>query len=147
MKKIFIALIVFMTISNSYSQIDSSAEIQQEFMFFVYSDGNRVTDLTSEKQQLHIQKIGAYIQNLAKTGKLKDAQPLEMEGIKISRNKGIFSETELNKNKKVIAGYYHILAVDMEEAITIAKADPRFEEDGWEIVIRPIKKVEGINKK
>lgn len=147
MKKIFIILIVFMTISNSYSQIGSSAEIQQEFMFFVYSDGNRVTDLTSEKQQLHIQKIGAYIQNLAKTGTLKDAQPLEIEGTKISSNKGAFSETELNKNKKVIAGYYHILAVDMEEAITIAKADPRFEEDGWEIVIRPIKKVEGINKK
>lgn len=147
MKKIFIALIVFMTISNSYSQTDSSTEIQQEFMFFVYLDGNRVTNLTSKKQQLHIQKIGAYIENLSKTGKLKDAQPLEMEGTKISSNKGVFSETELNKDKKVIAGYYHILAMDMEEAITIAKADPRFEENGWEIVIRPIKKVEGINKK
>lgn len=147
MKKIFIALIVFMTISNSYSQTKSSTKIQQEFMFFVYSDGNRVIKLTSEKQQLHIQKIGTYIENLAKTGKLKDAQPLEMEGTKISSNKGAFSETELNKDKKVIAGYYHILAMDMEEAITIAKADPRFEEDGWEIVIRPIKKVEGINKK
>ena len=78
MKKIFIALIVFMTISNSYAQTDNSTEIRQEFMFFVYSDGNRVTDLTSEKQQLHIQKIGAYIENLAKTGKLKDAQPLEL---------------------------------------------------------------------
>ncbi|WP_081965097.1 YciI family protein [Polaribacter sp. Hel1_85] len=147
MKKIFITLIVCMTISNSYSQTDSSAELQQEFMLFVYSDGNRVTDLTSEKQQLHIQKIVDYIENLAKTGKLKDAQPLEMEGTKISSNKGALSETELNKDKKVISGYYHILAVDMVEAITIAKADPRFEEDGWEIVIRPIKKVEGINKK
>ena len=146
MKKIFIALMVFMTISNSYSQTDSKAVVQQEFMFFVYSDGNRVTDLTSEKQQLHIQKIGAYIENLAKTGKLKDAQPFEMEGTKISNYKGVFSETELNKNKKVIAGYYHILALNMEEAIAIAKADPRFEEEGWEIVIRPIKKVEGINK-
>ncbi len=146
MKKIFIALIVFMTISNIFSQSNSKAEVQQEFMFYVYSDGNRVSDLTSEKQQLHIQKIGAYIENLAKIGKLKDAQPLEMEGTKISSNKGVFSETELNKDKKVIAGYYHILAVDMDEAITIAKADPRFVEEGWEIVIRPIKKVEGINK-
>ncbi len=147
MKKIFIALMVFMTISNSFSQSNSKAEVQQEFMYFVYSDGNRVTDLSSEKQQLHIQKIGAYIENLAKTGKLKDAQPLEMEGIKLSSNKGVFSEAQLNKDKKVIAGYYHILAVDMDEAIAIAKADPRFEEEGWEIVIRPIKKVEGINKK
>ncbi|PKG41561.1 YciI family protein [Psychroflexus sp. MES1-P1E] len=127
MKKFFIALMVFMTISNSFSQSNSKAEVQQEFMFYVYSDGNRVSDLSSEKQQLHIQKIGAYIKNLAKTGKLKDAQPLEMEGTKISSNKGAFSETELNKDNKVIAGYYHILAVNMEEAITIAKADPRFE--------------------
>ncbi|GAA3583006.1 YciI family protein [Snuella lapsa] len=145
MKKIFIALMVFMTISNSFSQSNSKREVQQEFMFYVYSDGNRVSDLSSEKQQLHIQKIGAYIENLAKTGKLKGAQPLEMEGTKISRNKGVFSETQLNKDKKVIAGYYHILAFDMDEAITIARADPRFEEEGWEIVIRPIKKVEGIN--
>lgn len=147
MKKIFIALIVFMTISNSFSQTTSKAEIQQEFMFFVYSDGNRVTDLSSKKQQLHIQKIETYIENLAKAGKLKDAQPLEMEGTKISSNHRIFSDTHLNKDKKVIAGYYHILAVDMDEAISIAKADPRFQEEGWEIVIRPIKKVEGINKK
>ena len=114
-------------------------------MLFRSSDGNRVADLSSKKQQLHIQKIGAYIENLAKTGKLKDAQPLEMEGTKISSNKGVFSETQLNKDKKVIAGYYHILAVDIDEAINIAKADPRFEEKGWEIVIRPIKKVKGIN--
>lgn len=146
MKKFFIAVMVFMTISNSFSQSNSKAEVQQEFMFYVYSDGNRISDLSSEKQQLHIQKIGAYIENLAKTGKLKDAQPLEMEGTKISSNKGVFSESQLNKDKKVIAGYYHILAVDIDEAINIAKADPRFEEEGWEIVIRPIKKVEGINK-
>jgi len=145
MKKIIIGLMVFMTVSSSFSQSKSEAKAKQEFMYFVYSDGNRITDLSSEKQQLHIQKIGAYIENLAKTGKLKDAQPLEMKGTKISSNKGVFSETQLNKDKKVIAGYYHILAVDMNEAIIIAKADPRFEEEGWEIVIRPIKKVEGIN--
>lgn len=145
MKKIFIALIVFLTISNSFSQTTSKAEVKQEFMLFIYSDGNRVSDLSSEKQQLHIQKIGAYIQNLAKTGKLKDAQPLEMEGIKISSKKGVFSKNRLNKDKKNIAGYYHILALDMDQAIAIAKADPRFKEEGWEIVIRPIKKIKGIN--
>ncbi len=146
MKKISIGLMVFMAMTSSFAQSNSKAEVKQEFMYFVYSDGNRVTDLSSKKQQLHIQKIGVYIENLAKTGKLKDAQPLEMQGTKISSNKGVFSETQLNKDKKIIAGYYHILAVDMDEAITIAKADPRFEEEGWEIIIRPIKKVKGINK-
>lgn len=147
MKNFFMVFMTFMTILNCFSQSNSKAKVQQEFMYFIYSDGNRVTDLSSKKQQLHIQKIGAYIGNLAKNGKLKNAQPLEMEGIKISSNNGIFSKTQLNKNKKVIAGYYHILAVDMNEAITIAKEDPRFSEEGWEIIIRPIKKIKGINKK
>lgn len=130
---------------NCLSQTSNEKNVLKEFMYFVYSDGNRVTDLSSKKQQLHIQKIGDYIQNLAETGKLKDAQPLEMDGILIGSKKGVFNEVALNKNKKVISGYYHILAKNMKEAVAIAKADPRFEEDGWEIMIRPIKKVKGIN--
>jgi len=130
---------------NCLSQTSNEKNTQKEFMYFVYSDGNRVTDLSSQKQQLHIKKIGDYIQNLAKSGKLKDAQPLEMEGVLIGSKKGNFNEKSLNKDKKIISGYYHILANDMKEAIAIAKADPRFEEDGWEIMIRPIKKVKGIN--
>jgi hypothetical protein len=147
MKKIILGLFGLLFTLNCISQSNNETSVQKEFMFFVYSDGNRVTDLSSKKQQLHIQKIGAYIENLAKTRKLKDAQPLEMEGIYISSNRGNFDEKMLNKNRKVIAGYYHILAKDMTEAVKIAKLDPRFEEDGWKIEIRQIKKVTGINKK
>lgn len=145
MKNLMLCTLGLLFTLNCLSQASNEKKAQKEFMYFVYSDGNRVTDLSSKKQQLHIQKIGAYIQNLAKTGKLKGAQPLEMEGVLIESQKGVFSEVTLNKDKKVISGYYHILAKDMKEAITIAKADPRFEEDGWEIIIRPIKKVKGIN--
>lgn len=147
MEKIIVSLLGLLFTLNCITQSNNEASTQKEFMFFVYSDGNRVADLSSKKQQLHIQKIGVYIENLAKTGKLKDAQPLEMKGINISSSKGNFSEEVLNKDRKVIAGYYHILAKDMTEAIKIAKSDPRFEEDGWKIEIREIKKVTGINKK
>jgi len=145
MKNLMLCTLGLLFTLNCLSQTNGEKNTQKEFMYFVYSDGNRVTDLSSKKQQLHIQKIGEYIQNLAKTGKLKDAQPLDMEGILIRSKNGVFNESTLNKNKVVISGYYHILAKDMKEAVTIAKADPRFEEDGWEIMIRPIKKVKGIN--
>jgi len=145
MKNLMLCTLGLLFTLNCLSQTNSEKKAQNEFMYFVYSDGNRVTDLSSKQQQLHIQKIGAYIQNLAKTGKLKDAEPLEMEGVLIGSKKGVFTEVTLNKDKRVISGYYHILANDMAEATAIAKADPRFEEDGWEIVIRPIKKVNGIN--
>ena len=142
--KILCTLGLLFTLS-CLSQTSSEKDTQKEFMYFVYSDGNRVTDLSSKKQQLHVQKIGTYIQNLAETGKLINAQPLEARGVLIGSKKGVFNKSDLNKNKRIISGYYHILAKDMTEAISIAKADPRFEEDGWEIIIRPIKKVEGIN--
>lgn len=145
MKKFVFTLLGLMFTLNCMSQLVTVESDKKEYMFFVYSDGNRVADMASAKQQLHIQKIGAYIETLAKTGKLKDAQPLEMEGTNISTAKGKIQEDALKKNKKVIAGYYHVLAKDMIEAIEIAKSDPRFEEEGWEIEIRPIKKVVGIN--
>lgn len=145
MKNLMLCAVGLLFTFNCLSQTTDNKNTQKEFMCFIYSDGNRVTDMSSKKQQLHIEKIGAYIQNLVKMGKLKDAQPLEMEGTLIGFENGFFSKKSLTKNKKVIAGYYHILAKDMTEAIAIAKADPRFEEDGWEIMIRPIKIVKGIN--
>ncbi|NMH89071.1 YciI family protein [Flavivirga algicola] len=145
MKNLMLCVLSLLFALNAFSQTDKQKNNENEFMFFVYSDGNRVADLPSEKQQIHIEKIGAYIHNLAQSGKLKGAQPLEMEGLLIEGKKGSFKTENLNKKGKIIAGYYHILAKDMHEAITIAKKDPRFEEDGWQIVVRPIKKITGIN--
>lgn len=145
MKKIMFSLLALMLAFNGWAQTTSEPDVHKEFMLFIYSNGDRITNLSSKKQQLHIKKIGTYIENLAKAGKLKGAQPLKMEGISIVKSHGNFMEEPLNKEMKVIAGYYHILAKDMKEAISIAKSDPRFEEDGWKVEIRQVKTVEGIN--
>ena len=92
-----------------------------------------------------MQKVGAYIQRLVDKGKINDAQPLEMEGIKISGNGKAFMDGPFNESKEVITGYYLIMAKSLQEAAAIAKADPRFEEGNWKMAIRPIMKVEGIN--
>jgi len=46
----------------------------------------------------------------------------------------------------VIAGYFLIVAKDLEEAVTIARANPIYE-DGLaaRIEVRPVRMVEGIN--
>ena len=147
MKKFIIGIMVLMSISTSLAQSNNGTDIQREFMYFVYSDLDRMANKPSEKQQSHIVKIGSYIDSLAKRGKLRNAQPFEMEGIRISGIKSDLKTSNFIVNKKVIAGYYHILASDMAEAIEIAKADPRFEDEGWEIAIRPVKLIEGINNK
>lgn len=143
MKYILSSILCFFIFNLSFSQNENKDT--KTFMFYVYSDANRVADLESEAQQKHIKKIGAYIESLAKQGKLKDAQPLEMEGVILSNPNGEFETLSFKRHEKVIAGYYLILAKDLDEAIAIAKADPRYEEAGWEIEIRPIKKVTGIN--
>ncbi len=116
-----------------------------KFMFLVHSDKDQMTEMSAQHQKEHIQKVGAYIGNLAKSGKLIDAQPLAMEGELISAHDGKVSQKKLTIANQAIAGYYVVKAKDLEEAIAIAKADPRFEENGWKLEVRPIKQVSGIN--
>ena len=117
----------------------------KEFMVFIKNEGNPVMELSPEQQQEHVQKVGAYIKDLVESGKMKAAQPLEMEGTTVSQKDGKFIDGPFNETKEIISGYYHILASGLEEAIEICKADPRFEDGAWRLEVRPIMKVDGIN--
>jgi len=117
----------------------------KEFMLFIRNEGNPIADLSLEQQQEHVQKVGGFIKGLVEQQKMKAAQPLEMEGSIISFRDGKFTDGPFNETKEVISGYYHIMAEDLNEAINIAKSDPRFEDGEWRIEVRPIMKVDGIN--
>ncbi len=116
-----------------------------EFMLFIRSEEEPKANFSPEQLQLHVEKIGGYIKKLVDEGKMKSAQPLEMEGRMLSYQNGKIVDGPFNETKEVISGYYHLLAKDLDEAIEIAKQDPRFEEGIWRIEVRPIKKVDGIN--
>ncbi len=118
----------------------------KEFMLFIRNEGNPIAELSPEEQQEHVQKVGDFIKQMTSEGKMKSAQPLKMEGSMISLENGSFVDGPFNETKEVISGYYHILAKDMDEAIRIAKSDPRFEDGKWRIEIRPVMKVDGINE-
>ena len=83
----------------------------------------------------------SYLQN----GYIHELLRLEMEGSMLSFKNGKFIDGPINETKEVISGYYHIVAKDLNEAIEIAKSDPRFEDGDWRIEIRTIMKVDGIN--
>ncbi len=118
----------------------------KEFMLFIRSEeDNPLANLSPEQQQKHIEKVGAYIQELQKNGKMKSAQPLENTGTTVSWKNGSLVDGPYNETKEVISGYYHLLVDDLTEAVKIARADPRFEDGNWKIEVRPIMKVEGIN--
>ena len=117
----------------------------KDFMLFIRATGDPIASMSPQQQQEHVEKVGAFIENLVKQGKLKEAQPLSMEGVIIGGKKNAFVDGPFNESKEVIAGFYYLKAKDLEEAVSIAKLDPRFEDAGWRIEVRPIMKVEGIN--
>src|SRR5687768_7252900 len=118
----------------------------KEFMLLIRTQGDHLSTLSPEEQQKHIQKVVVYIDDIMKSGKMKGAQPLEMEGTVISGTKGKLKDGPFNETKEVIAGYFHILAKDLNEAIEIAKRNPVFESSSTaRIEVRPIKVLAGIN--
>jgi len=141
MKKTVLLMWLFVGTLTSMAQESKSAK----FMFLVHSDKNKLTKMSSKHQKEHIQKVGKHLIELAKSGKLLDAQPLVMEGELVTARDGKVNQKKLTIVNQTIAGYYIVKAKDLEEAIAIAKADPRFEENGWKLEVRPIKQVSGIN--
>lgn len=117
----------------------------KEFMLLIRTEDDHLKNMSAEEQQEHVQKVGGYIDKLMKEGKLKGAQPLEMDGVIVQGTQGVVKDGPFNETKEVIAGYFHILAKDLEEAVEIAKANPIFEDSDGKIEVRPIKTMEGIN--
>ena len=61
-------------------------------------------------------------------GVLKSAQPLDMQGKMVSGATGSLKDGPFNETKEVIAGYFHIVAKDIDEALAIPKKNPIFED-------------------
>jgi hypothetical protein len=118
----------------------------KEFMLLIRTEGDHLLTLSPEGQQDHIQKVMVYIEDLMKRGKLKSAQPLEQDGVIISGSKGKLKDGPFNESKEVVAGYFLVVAKDLDDAIQIAKNNPEFESSSTaRIEVRPIKILEGIN--
>jgi hypothetical protein len=118
----------------------------KEFMLLIRTEGDHLATLSQAEQQDHIQKVMVYMEDLMKNGKLKSAQPLELQGALISGTKGKLKDGPFNESKEVIAGYFLIQARDLNEAVQIARNNPVFESaTNARIEVRPIKILEGIN--
>jgi hypothetical protein len=116
-----------------------------EFILFIKATGNPIGNLSKEKQEEHIKKVGGYIQDIVAQGKMKNAQPLIPSGVLLSKENGRFNEHPIDDKNEMIVGYYHIRAENLAEAIDTAKMDPRFDDGHWIMEIREVMKVDGIN--
>jgi hypothetical protein len=112
----------------------------QEFMFFIRKESDHEATLNPEQHKLFLKGCEHYIEELKKDGRLLAAQPIERKGVIIGGNAGGWAENPFNEGREVIGGYYHILANDLDEAISIAKRNPEFAfPTGARIEVRPVK--------
>jgi hypothetical protein len=112
----------------------------KEFMFYIRNENDAKKSLTPEEHLAFIKKCETYIGILKRENKLIAAQPLIREGVVISKLKNEWTEKNIATNTEVQVGYYHILANDIDEAISIAKNNPEFEfVPSASIEVRPVK--------
>jgi len=98
-----------------------------EFMFFIRKQRNSEASLSAEVHEKFLKSCERYISSLKKDGKLISAQPIEWVGKIISSSGGSWKAQPFDELGEVIGGYYHIRANDLEEAVSLAKANPEFE--------------------
>jgi len=110
----------------------------KDFLFILKTEGSVWTDLPPEKLQQHIQHGTAYIGNLIKEGKLKNANPIDKGSRIVTKKGGAFKDGPFNESKEVVAGYFHITAEDINEAVEIAKANPIFDDISATIEVHPL---------
>jgi hypothetical protein len=83
--------------------------------------------LTEDQYKSFIKKCETYISVLKSESKLIAAQPIVREGVVLKKSESGWTVRDIVADKETQAGYYHILATDLNDAIKIAKDNPEFE--------------------
>lgn len=110
----------------------------KDFLLILKTEGSVWTDLSPEQLQKHIQNGSAYIGGLIKDGILKNANPVDKGSRLITGSNGVLKDGPFNESKEVVAGYFHIVAKDIDEAVAIAKANPIFNDIPTKIEVHPM---------
>jgi hypothetical protein len=99
----------------------------KEFMFYIRNEKDAKESLSETQHSAFIKGCEVYISNLTAQSKMISAQPLVREGVVISKNNSEWKSEDIKSSSIVQVGYYHIRAVNLEEAIEIAKQNPEFQ--------------------
>ncbi len=115
----------------------------KDFLLILKTKGNVWTDLSPEQLQKHMEHGMAYIGKLMSEGKLRSASPVDKGSRIVKGHDGLLTDHPFNETKEVIAGYFLINAESIDEAVTIAKGNPIFNDIQTEIEVHPMMPVGG----
>ena len=112
----------------------------KEYMLYIRNEKDAKLTLTDEQHKAFIKKCETYIGVLKSSNKLIAAQPIVREGVVLKKTDNGWTEKDIVNDLEIQVGYYHILAVDLDDAIRMAKDNPEFEYvPSATIEVRPIK--------
>ncbi|WP_165395190.1 YciI family protein [Flagellimonas allohymeniacidonis] len=116
----------------------------KEFLLIIKTDGCVWTDLSPEELQAHMEHGGAYIGELMKDGVIKAANPVEKTGSRVvTGSNDTLKDGPFNESKELVAGFFHINAKDMDQAVAIAKKNPIFNDIRTTIEVHPLMPIGG----
>ncbi len=102
-------------------------------------DEGRMKAASPEQKQQIMQKWMVWMENLKKTGNLKEVgAPLEFAGRVVEGSKKIVTDGPYAEAKDVVGGYSIVTAKSLEEALELSKGCPILELDGL-VEVRPIR--------
>jgi hypothetical protein len=98
----------------------------KEYMFYIRNTKNAKQDLSPQDHLSFVKQCESYIGHLKKENRLIAAQPVLNEGKMLRKSNDGWIEADVATDEEVYVGYYHIRALDMQDAINIAKNNPEF---------------------
>jgi len=97
---------------------------------YIFRGGMASANSSPQQMQEQMQKWGAWVQALTKSGNFKAGDPLENGGRVIKGKKKVVTDGPFAEAKDLVGGYLLVSAKDADEATEIARGCPIFEADG-----------------
>ncbi len=98
-----------------------------EFMLYIRNGQDAKSALSEQAHLEFVKKCEHYIATLKSENKLIAAQPIHREGTNLRKSGTEWVMEPVNTTAETQVGYYHIIAGDIDEAISIARQNPEFE--------------------
>jgi len=109
----------------------------QEFMLLMKGDDSK--DITPDEMQRRMQDYRTWMEGMMGDGKYSSGQPLLPTGKHIVNKETVLTDGPFLEPKEIIGGYIIINAMDVDEAVEIAKTCPLIQH--CEIYVRPLMNV------
>lgn len=106
---------------------------------YIFRGGGGMSRLSPQEMQQSMQKWGAWIQALTKTGNFKGGDPLEDGGKVLRGKKKVVTDGPYAEAKDLVGGYLLVSATSLDEATELARGCPGLENENGIVEVRQIR--------